>query len=577
MQRALSTGGCWLACALLLGACGGEASFGGGENVSPTPTLPPDGETPMALRLGTLDQGVFSEGALSIGVTELSAGGQTAVRVDVVDAAGERVSDAPLSVSFQSDCSAAGLSRFEPVVVDASSGRFDTTYIAQGCAGADEITARVTLDDGTETARGTVNVAAAELGRVEFVFVDPAIIGLIGSPIPTQATVQFRVRDTTGGVVPNQRVEFALSTTVGQVSLTPSSAVSDNQGIVRTVVSAGSIPTAVRVRASVAVDGGAIIATQSEQLAISTGLPDQDSMTLAFDRLAVDGTCIGEPVNVSVRMADRFNNPVPEGTAVNFRTEGGAIQSTCFTGDPLGDPTLESGVCSVVLNVRNPRPDNGRVAVLATALGEETFIDRNGNGFFDAGDGFDDDLPEAFVDSDGDGNRGPDEPFVDTNQDQQYSLGDGEFNGYVCDAPGLNCESDLVHVRASGDVIFSLARNGLLINCSDAGGLCPFQPAGVGPGETLGINIEVSDINGQVPPSGTTYTLITTDGSVLEPATVGPFNTNTGPQQVSFVHQTPDEAPDPNRDIILTLQVEIPPSECSGATTFSQIVGIYRL
>ena len=107
------------------------------------------------------------------------------------------------------------------------------------------------------------------------------------------------------------------------------------------------MPTAARVTATLSATQ---IATQSEQLAISTGIPDQNSMSLAFDRLAVDGTCDGERINVTLRMADRFNNPVPEGTAANFRTEGGAIQAQCFTGNPLLDPAEEA-----VEDVPDPR------------------------------------------------------------------------------------------------------------------------------------------------------------------------------------------------------------------------------
>jgi len=567
--------GMTIACAVI-GACSGEATISGAVGGTPDDA----GE----LRVGTLQAGEFAPGVAELGVENLSAGGQTSVAVDLVDAQGRRVTGEPFSASFSSECATQGLSRFDPATADSDTGRFTTTYIAQGCSGIDTIRVNVLIDGVEASAEATVDVSPPQLGSIEFVFAQSTVIGLVGSPTPNQAEVQFRVRDQTGGIVPNQRVDFGLSTTVGGLGVTPEFAVSDVNGVVRTFVRGGSIPTAVRVSATATLGSGQQFSTQSEQLAVSTGIPDQDSMSLAFDRLAVDGLCDGEPINVVIRMADRFNNPVPQGTAVNFRTEGGAIQSQCFTADPLEDPTEESGVCSVVMNVRNPRPDDGRASVLATALGEESFIDRNGNGFFDEGDSVRQDLPEAFLDENENGTRDADEPFVDTNEDQQYSAADGSFNGYVCDAPGVNCRADrdrdLVHVRDSGVVVFSTARAGVAVGCLDApGGQCPFTPTGIAPGASVPLSFSIADANGQVPPTGTTYTLVVDgEGDIVEPATVGPFNTNqNSAQTVSFRYRAPDEAPEQVANVNLTLNVELPPSACSEAAVLSNTVATFQL
>lgn len=567
--------------ALVLSACGGDATFGGGGDGGGNPgggaVIPDDGAGPLLeARIGVLTGGNFTEGALAIGTPSLSAGGQTAVRLDVVDAQGLRLSNVPLTASFRSECANAGLSRFEPATLASDSGRFDVTYVAQGCNGADEITAVVQLGGVIATASGVVDVAAAELGSIEFVFAESTVIGLTGSPIPNQAELRFRVRDTTGSPVPNQHVNFTLDVSTGGIGVTPASAVSDAGGVVRTVVRGGTVPTAARVTATLSATQ---IATQSEQLAISTGIPDQNSMSLGFDRLAVDGTCDGERINVTLRMADRFNNPVPEGTAANFRTEGGAIQAQCFTGNPLLDPAEEAGACTVAMNVRNPRPANGRATVLATALGEETFIDRNGNGYFDSGDGAVNDLPEAFLDENENGLRDPDEPFVDTNSDQQYSLANNAFDGFVCQSPGIGCSTRLFHVRDSGEVVFSLARAGVVIGCvGAAGGQCPFTPGEVGPGQALDLVFDVSDVNGQVPPTGTTYTLEASAGNILEPATVGPFNSNAnGPQRIGFRFQAPEEAPESPVNVTLTLRVDLPESACSEGAARSAFVANFVL
>jgi hypothetical protein len=48
------------------------------------------------------------------------------------------------------------------------------------------------------------------------------------------------------------------------------------------------------------------------------------------------------------------------------------------------------GECSVRFCAGNPRPADGRVTILAYALGEESFVDSNGNNRYDAGEPFTD-------------------------------------------------------------------------------------------------------------------------------------------------------------------------------------------
>jgi hypothetical protein len=87
-------------------------------------------------------------------------------------------------------------------------------------------------------------------------------------------------------------------------------------------------------------------------------------------------------VAVTARLSDHFHNPVPDGTAVYFTTNGGAIQPSC---------TTVGGACTVNWISQNPRPQNGpisllgRPTILVYAIGEESFVDANGNGVADAG------------------------------------------------------------------------------------------------------------------------------------------------------------------------------------------------
>jgi hypothetical protein len=103
----------------------------------------------------------------------------------------------------------------------------------------------------------------------------------------------------------------------------------------------------------------------------------------------------------------------------------------------------------------------GRVTVLATAIGEESFPDKNGNGRFDESEytlflglNVSDepyDLKEAFVDHNEDRFYNPEESntiteaggeleeFADFNRNGVFDLADGVYNGVLC---GLNDESD---------------------------------------------------------------------------------------------------------------------------------------
>src|SRR5260221_11028009 len=96
---------------------------------------------------------------------------------------------------------------------------------------------------------------------------------------------------------------------------------------------------------------------------------------------------------VTARLSDRFQNPVPDGTAVTFHSLGGKIGAQCTT----ATTPMESGVCSVNITSQAYRPVDGRVPILAMAIGEESFTDANGNGAFDVGEAFFD-TSEAFED-----------------------------------------------------------------------------------------------------------------------------------------------------------------------------------
>ena len=237
--------------------------------------------------------------------------------------------------------------------------------------------------------------------------------------------------------VSNQSVSFRLNSTIGGIELNPINATTNSDGLVQTVVNSGTVARTIRVFASI--DGSApVIQTQSSELKISTGIPDQDSMSLSASNVAPRAWGYdGVEVTLTARLADAFNNPPPS-TTVYFTTEAGSIESlskSCTTGD--------DGSCSVIWRSQSPRPAGhvlgdfnnpnqvpalplvgnkgimgqrygGRVTILATTIGEESFADINGNGRFDVCE-----VP-AFVGGTSKGCLG-DGSFDDSSADRTYT------------------------------------------------------------------------------------------------------------------------------------------------------------
>jgi hypothetical protein len=218
-------------------------------------------------------------------------------------------------------------------------------------------------------------------------------------------------------------------------------------------VQGGTVATTVRVTATVQ-GVTPTLATQSSQLTVTTGIPDQDSFSLSVQCQNVEAwNRDGVIVPVTARLSDRFNNPVPNGTAITLQTEGGSIVSQCVTAGG-------NGTCSVNWTSSNPRPGThtngdmraGRSTVYATAIGEESFTDTNGNGSFDNGENFAD-LPERFLDENENGLRDPSEPIYDFNNNSIYDANDGIFNGVLCLDDTGRCSAQVTTGIAADNLI----------------------------------------------------------------------------------------------------------------------------
>ena len=408
---------------------------------------------PPAIRMG-FTNGAFTDGVIGVGTSPLSPGGTTGLTVNFVDAYDAAFS-VPILVSFTSNCAAVDKSTIDAAVPTVN-GQAVVTYQANGCVGADNVVAAAEFGGSYFVASSNLTVTADTAGSIEFLSATPtliAIMGTGGAGLSETSAVKFRVKSTQGLPVANQLVNFALNTSVGGLVVAPASGYTNGNGEITTVVRSGAVATGVRVTAST-LAGGVTLTSQSSQLTVSTGLPDQNSTSISASLLNPEAlNWDGETITVNAHLADHFNNPVPDGTSVSFITEGGAIESSCLT---------NKGGCSVTWTSQVPRPTDHRVTILMTAVGNESFFDEDGNGSYSNGDGepYNDSnvngvLDEPFTDANSNGKF--DEPFTDTNVNGLYDFGepfvDYNHNGRY-DGAGNNPAGETIFVDRNGNGVY---------------------------------------------------------------------------------------------------------------------------
>jgi hypothetical protein len=593
---------------------------------------------------GTADCSAFAEGVLETpNGTALAAGATTTVVATIVDENTNPFTTS-IDVNFSSACASAGKAILDNKVATLN-GYARATYRANGCIGEDIIQATANSAGDVLNAQVSLIVDESPASSIQFVSAEPtniAIAGSGGAGRSETSTVIFRVFDETGLAKPNQVVDFSLSSTLGGTSISPLSAETNTEGFAQTIVQAGSVAQTVRIFASVDLDGDNVsdFDTQSDQLVISTGVPDQNSMTLAATSLNPGGwDFVGIEDQVTVRLADHFNNPVPDGTAVTFSTEFGSIQPSCTTIDggctvkwvsqnptlpdpilrdpkailrdldshgcpfdidgngtvtltemdevqdsnsvnyvaPTGLPCLYNNATSALIGAGTTGEPvfygglgpfyKGRSTILATAIGEESFVDANGNGKYDAGEAFGD-LAEAFRDENEDGVfgardssgavtngsaadeaycyesyriteecwqvGGDNEEFVDFSDGAGgspngiFDLGNGIYNGVLCPenlAAAGTCSRNTLNVRAQLTLIMSDDAARIWAQESRSN-LLPSQPVNTSNG-AKSIIIYITDLNNNVMPAGTIVdisgqgTALSGGGSFAVPSTNG--------------------------------------------------------
>jgi hypothetical protein len=478
-------------------AGGGGSTGGGGTGTT----------ADQIVRFGSISNGNFSAGVIASNKSSVEAGTSASLSVTLIDQNDSLVTDAT-DILFSSACAGSGLAEFQPAIASNNSGTVTTTYTTRGCSGDDKITAQTSIDGTSYSATVTIQTIPAPLGSISFVSANPQTIGIKGSgAIAEQSVVTFKVTNTAGGPVANQDVSFELNNTTGGITLndgqsTTAQATTDANGETSVTVASGSVSTSVRITAT-ADQGTKTSSSQSSALVITTGLPDQDSFSLAATVLNIEGWSYdGETTELTIRAADRYNNPAPDNTAIAFQAEGAAIEGSCV---------LQNGACSVTLTSQNPRSNlsDGRVTVLATAIGEESFNDTTpSNGQFDDAETFAD-LGEAFRDDDEDNTYDQNtEPFVDFNNNGSRDGPSGKFEGLLCNGPN-KCNATQTTTTIREDLVIILSGSSFNIDGPSSISLGDATTAA-----SASFSFEIYDVNGQVPPAGTTIKASTDQGEL---------------------------------------------------------------
>ncbi|WP_083804851.1 beta strand repeat-containing protein [Shewanella benthica] len=497
-----------------------------------------------------------------IGSGTLPAGGSTVIEVTVKDSSGLIETSQPFTLEFTSQCMAAGSSVIDsPVVTNAGKGF--ATYRSINCQGTDTVTVSAITGASTVNATADITVSPVQVGAIEFVSAAPTELaikvsgGLSGTGSRSETSlVSFKLLNEVGQAAGSERVCFELSTDVGGMTLTPAPladdyvncpnfpksgdseypsdisepnkyavAYSNANGDVAVTVRSGTVSTPVKVFAvwqDSADISNPIVANVSDSLTVTTGLADFNSFSLSSTVLNVEGwEHDGESALITIRSADHFNNPVPAGTVINFRTEGGNVAGSCQTVD-------KTGTCTLDWTSQNPRPfedtivtcpagfdgsttppcigstlanytdgtgfviaepSPGRTTITAYAIGEESFVDLNGNGQYDFGEGWTD-LTEAFTDHNEDGEyRGVsipagavEEEFIDYNSNGSFDDEDGFYTGLLCaTSSSANCtQTGIDNSQAQLNVFRNLTLvmsgstpYGRLVDIDDAGNIIP--------------------------------------------------------------------------------------------------------
>ena len=548
--------------AIAMAACGGGGGPGGTTEEVEASEKIEEAVTVGTPNIGSGSVSTFSSGALQLDLSTISSGGISNISASVVDITknNELIKTQSYAIVFNSVCAdktpaKATFSASNNTVIT-STGNVEVSYTASGCVGVDEITATLYEENAPTTPLATasadITVETAEFGAISFVSNSETALsftGIANSVLKSSNVVTFVVTDTFGNPIEDVDVTFALSSQSASstANLASLKATTNAAGEVSTTVNAGTSHGVLSVIATTIVTPDVtkpnetlIKASSSLPISVSTGVSVQSNFSLSASQFSINSYSVdGSKIKITARLADRFGNPVPQGTIVNFTAESGSIPSSCLTdgegtcdvewvsqGDRPGDflPSTE-GTKNMeylpnapiqsppVFSLQNVK---GFTTITAYALGEAGFLDKNSNGIFDTDEAFET-YPEVFRDDNGNGNYDlGTESFFEVVQELSYSEAPSVYQGYLCSKEASlagHCASNM-YVTKSISIVQSDGGNRYTVRAFKKTGLATFTELTLGSaGDTFDTSADgllyvlVTDSNGNLPPAGVTLQL----------------------------------------------------------------------
>jgi hypothetical protein len=555
---------------LTLAACGGGGgSFDGGGQPSGgssggstgTPTTPP---API-YQIGDGSGSSYQDGKINASQVTLLAGESATLRVNVV--ATNLNNEPPTTaqtVNFRSTCSASGRATFGTVTA-VSNGLYSVQYTNNGCDGADTVTATLVTGSTTDTATVALTMVGPQVLTVSFVSASHDQLSLAGIGGNESSELTFKVAGPQGVPIIGKRVNFSINTSVGGASILTGreSGITDQDGLVRTVLNSGTVAGPVSVRAVHQESGKQ---GSSADIIISTGVAVANRFSVTYNpfnpphAFNVDGVT----VSVNIIASDVFGNNPTDGTRVSFvAPESGNIQNSC---------TLVDGACSVTWRSTTPRPANMRVEVIAYTDGAENFVDNNGNSLYDAADGAIADMGEPYADENENGVYDLGEFFFDTNRNGVRNSGNGLWDGpclnkvnaaAVCTGQNTVTIFDTVTIVMPTDTMRLLSL-GTFPNVGTTISVTNSSSVSFNGMIIADSNTNADSLGSNPPPAGTTITFAI-DGSGakllgLTSYTVPNTTAPVGPFAVTVAADPVDPGDPPPTNVFLLLNIQVPGS-----------------
>lgn len=338
---------------------------------------------------------------LVFGSALLSSGGQTSVNLKTQDS----ISSAALNgviVNLSADCGQVLPASYN----SANGGEVAVTYKSvttdgKLCSGPVNITAQTNSGSSTQSKTAAITVEAPKVTSIIYPDGQSAAIGVQGSGSSSQASVKFVLYSNStplvGKDVTFSLVKSPLGLTIGELGKTTWTVKTDENGEAPVNIYPGSTPGPVEIRAEVTENPD--IFALSKNISVQSSRASQNGLSLSLSANNIEGWDFdGTKADITMRVADKFGNAVPDGTVINFTAEGGQIGSSCTTVKLDG-----ISQCKVVFESQAFRPTDGRVTILAVVEGEKHYIDNNKNNAFDAGDTLTANIGDTFRDNDENG------------------------------------------------------------------------------------------------------------------------------------------------------------------------------